>query len=123
MPTFQYTAMDGEGREQKGRVDAQNEQEAATKLKHMGLFATTLTQARGGARTRGGGPARSRPAAKKGTIVLGTPVLKKKKLTTFTRQLATLLSAGQALVRALRTLERQNRKDAASARVIGELGD
>ena len=124
MPTFQYTAMDGEGREQKGRVEAQNEQEAAAKLKHMGLFATTLSQAHGGGgRARGGRPARAKSKPKGGAIVLGTPVLKKKKLTTFTRQLATLLSAGQALVRGLRTLERQNRKDAAAARVIGDLAD
>ncbi len=129
MPTFQYTAMDGQGREQKGRIEASNQQEAASKLKQQGLFATDISgqggAGRGGA-GRGAAGGRKRPAKPKkrgGGMVLGTPVLKKKKLATFTRQLATLLTAGQALVRALRTLERQSQKDPAGARVIGDLAE
>ena len=123
MAMFQYSAMDGQGREQKGRIDAQNEQEAASKLKQMGLFATGIRAASGNRGGRGQAQAKKVVRKKGGGIVLGTPVIKKKKLTTFTRQMATLLNAGQALVRALRTLERQSKKDIGAMRVIGDLAD
>ncbi len=124
MPIYQYTAMDGQGKEQKGRIDAGSEQEAASKLKQMGLFATSISQGR--ARTGKGPQKASGPARKRKSgagMILGTPVIKKKKLMTFTRQMATLLDAGQALVRALRTLERQSKRDIGAAYVIKDLAD
>ena len=127
MPTFQYTAMDGKGKEQKGRVEAGNQQEAAAKLKQMGLFATNIATARTGSPARGGsrgqGKATAKKSSKKGGMLLTPPSIKRKKLTVFTRQLATLLEAGQALVRGLRTLERQAGRDPAVSRVIGDLAD
>jgi len=53
MPRYHYTAMDGRGKEQKGRLEAENEQEAAAKLKQMGLFPTSMSEVRG----RGGAKA------------------------------------------------------------------
>ncbi|MFO7820505.1 MAG: type II secretion system F family protein, partial [Lentisphaeria bacterium] len=126
MPTFQYTAMDGKGQEQKGRIDAGDQQQAASKLKQMGLFATNIMEARGGGAAKKGGKGKAKSggrSAKKGSMMLTKPVIKRKKLVTFTRQLATLLEAGQALVRALRTLERQAHKDPAVAHVIKNLAD
>ncbi|MDT8390783.1 MAG: type II secretion system F family protein [Lentisphaeria bacterium] len=121
MPTFQYTAMDGAGKEKRGKIEAANEQDAGAKLKHQGLFITNISSAKASGKR---GPANKAKGGKKGgAIVLGTPVIKKKKLTTFTRQMATLLDAGQALVRALRTLERQAGKDVAVARVLGDIAD
>jgi type IV pilus assembly protein PilC len=114
--------MDGQGKEKRGRIDAASEQDAGSKLKQQGLFVTQIEQARGkagaAAAKKGAGPKK-----KGGAIVLGAPVIKRKKLTTFTRQMATLLAAGQALVRALRTLERQAGRDVVVSRVIGELAD
>jgi type IV pilus assembly protein PilC len=121
MALYQYTAVDGQSREQKGRIDAATEQEAIAKLKQMGLFISDISAVRGGAKTAGRKAAK--PRRKGGAIILGTPVIKRKKLTTFTRQMATLLDAGQALVRALRTLERQARKDAGTAHVVRDLAD
>ena len=43
----------------------------------------------------------------KGSISIGAPVIKRKDLTVFTRQLATLLEAGLPLIRSLKTLARQ----------------
>lgn len=121
MPTFEYSAMDGQGKEKRGRIEAASEQDAGARLKQQGLFATSISAARSGGAAR---KAKAGGARKKGgAIVLGTPRIKKKKLTTFTRQMATLLAAGQALVRALRTLERQAGRDVAVSRVIGELAD
>ncbi|MFW6414648.1 MAG: type II secretion system F family protein, partial [Verrucomicrobiota bacterium] len=124
MPTFQYIAMDGSGKEQKGRIDASSQQDAASKLKQQGLFATSITEAKSAKKTGGEKAKKNAPAkAKKKPMMLTTPVMKRKKLMNFTRQLATLLDAGQALVRALRTLEKQARKDVASQVIIGELAD
>lgn len=121
MPIFQYTAMDGAGKEKRGKIEASSEQDAGAKLKHQGLFITNISSAKSGGKA---GPKNKKSRAKKGGgMVIGTPVIKKKKLTTFTRQLSTLLEAGQALVRALRTLERQAGKDIAVARVLGEIAD
>lgn len=126
MPTFQYTAMDSDGKQQRGKIDATHRDDAAAKLKERGLFPTSVEEATQ-PRRGGGGATKARRArtggVKGGGIVLGTPVIKRKKLPTFTRQLATLLQSGLPLVRALRTLERQSRKDVAAMRVIGNLAD
>jgi type IV pilus assembly protein PilC len=125
MPTFQYTAMDSDGKQQRGRLDANSRDAAAAKLKDRGLFPTRVEEA--APAKSGGGPRAGRKVGKSsgkgGAIVLGTPIIKKKKLPTFTRQLATLLQSELPLVRGLRTLERQSRKDAGAMRVIGDLAD
>ncbi len=122
MPMFNYKAVDAQQREKSGRIEAANQHEAAAKLKQMKMQPIALKAAseKSGGRA---GP-RTAPARRKGGgMVLGTPTIKKKKLTTFTRQLATLLHSGLPLVRSLRTLERQSRKDVAAMRVIGDLAD
>ena len=125
MPVYNYTAMDGQGKAKKGRIEASNEQQAAAKLKEGGLMPTSLKVTTAG-KTGGGGKTAGRTgggAKKGGGMVLGTPTIKKKKLTTFTRQLATLLHSGLPLMRALRTLERQAKKDVATRQVVGDLAD
>jgi type IV pilus assembly protein PilC len=121
---FTYTAMDGQGKEQRGRIEADSEQDAAARLRQSGLFATSVKEAKAG----GGGPAKAAggaagaAAAKKGGLFAkGGGAIKRKHLTTMTRQLSTLLEAGLPLVRALRTLERQAKDDHTLRRVMGEL--
>ncbi len=125
MPVYQYSAMDAQGKEKKGRLQADNENDANAKLKEQGLFPTSISVARGtDSRAAGGGAAKTKRKKYGGAggIVIGTPKIKRKSLTTFTRQLATLLEAGLPLVRGLRTLERQA-KDIAEKRVIGDIAD
>ncbi len=124
MKQFTYAAMDGQGKEQRGRIDAESEQDAAAKLRQGGLFATSVKEAKSGGgagpgKTAGGGGAR--PAKKGGFFAKGGGTIGRKQLTTTTRQLATLLEAGLPLVRALRTLERQSKADPVLKRVLGEL--
>jgi len=117
MARFQYIAMDGSGKEQKGRIEADTEQEAGNKLKQMGLFPTSIVK-------RGGGKAGD--AGKKGGnlgVGVFAPKIGRKDLTTMTRQMATLLEAGLPLVRALRTLERQARGNIPMQKVIANLAD
>ncbi|MFA5203467.1 MAG: type II secretion system F family protein [Lentisphaeria bacterium] len=129
---FTYTAMDGQGKEQRGKIDADNAQDAASKLKQQGLFPTGISEVKsstpGG--KAGGAPGAGGAAKKAGGFNMsmsfgggGTPVIKRKQLTTVTRQLATLLDAGLPLVRALRTLERQARKDPNLRRAVGDLAN
>ena len=120
MPIFQYTAMDSSGKEKKGKMEAVNEQAVGAALKEQGMFPTSIKEAKASGSTRkssGGGKA---GGAKKGgsmfaklsEIQIGSPVVKKKDLTVFTRQLAILLDAGLPLVRALKTLEDQSKNPA-----------
>lgn len=126
MPYYQYAAMDGQGKEKRGKVEADTENDAASKLKEQGLFPTNIALAKsgGGNKAKGAG---KKTAKKKGggfnmNISFGAPKIRLKLLCTMTRQLATLLDAGLPLVRALRTLEKQS-KDPAMNTVIGDVAD
>lgn len=120
MATFQYTAMDSDGKERKGFLEADNEQEATTQLKQKGLFPTSLVANRAAQGGKG-----AKPGAGGGMgFGFAAPKISRKDLTTTTRQLATLLQAGLPLVRALRTLERQAKGSKPQLnKVLGNLAD
>jgi type IV pilus assembly protein PilC len=113
---FQYTAMDSRGKESKGSIDADSEQDAVNALKEKGLYPTDISEAKGGGKKK-------KKGQKSKSIMLGTPKIKKKALTTFTRQLAVLLDAGLPLVRSLRTLEKQAKKDIALQTIVGDVAN
>ena len=103
MPVYLYTAMDAKGREQKGKINAPNEEQVANELRRKGMFPTSIrvaakAKATAAAKKKGGGGL---------NLNLGPVVIKRKELTVLTRQLAILLGAGLPLIRSLRTLERQ----------------
>ena len=89
MARFQYTAMDSNGKERKGAVEADNEQEATQQLKQMGLFPTSLVLNKAPPLPRAQAGQRRRKPPASGSA----PKISRKDLTT-TRQLATLLEAG-----------------------------
>src|SRR5687767_1107171 len=126
MPKFNYVAMDSRGKETKGTLDVANQNEAISRLKEMGYFPTKVTEAEKPKADKKGKPAAASSGskgAKKGINIripgLGGKV-KSKVLTTFTRQLATLVDAGLPLLRGLRVLEKQER-NATLKRIIGDL--
>ena len=128
MPKFNYVAMDSRGKETKGTLEVANQNEAISRLKEMGYFPTKVMEAEKPKEKGKGKPAAGAPAAggkKKGVNInikipgLGGKV-KAKTLTTFTRQLATLVDAGLPLLRGLRVLEKQE-KHPTLKRIIGEL--
>ena len=118
MATFQYIAMDAQGKEQRGTVDAADRAQAIAAVRAAGLFPSAIGEVKGA-----GGAAAKKPAAKKGSApakkskdikinikmpsFLGGRV-KPKDLTTFTRQLATLVNAGLPLMRCIEVLKKQN---------------
>src|SRR5579871_2044013 len=133
MPKFNYVAMDSHGKETKGTLEVNSQNEAIGRVKEMGLFPTKIVEVervKEKADKKGGKPAAGGKVAAKGkkggagNINIKIPGLsgrvKSKVLTTFTRQLATLVDAGLPLLRGLRVLEKQER-NATLKGIIGEL--
>jgi len=124
MPKFSYVAMDSRGKEQKGTLEVSNQNEAIGRVKEMGLFPTKIVEVD----KEKGDKKAAKPAAagkkKRGSMNIQIPGLggkvKSKVLTTFTRQLATLVDAGLPLLRGMRVLEKQER-NATLRSIIGEL--
>ena len=120
MPRYNYVALDARGNETKGSIEVGSQNEAIGRVKEMNLFPTRITEAdveeKGAKKAKGKTPAKA-PAKKGGkggvNINIKIPFLggkvKPKVLTTFTRQLATLVDAGLPLLRGLRVLEKQER--------------
>jgi type IV pilus assembly protein PilC len=129
MPKYDYVALDQKGNETKGSIDVASQNEAIGRVKEMGLFPTKITEAakaqdKAAKKTAGKSPAKG---GKKGggmNINIRIPGLsggvKPKVLTTFTRQLATLVDAGLPLLRGLRVLEKQER-NVNLKKILGEL--
>jgi len=124
MPAFNYSAVDSQGKEKKGRIEADSENDANSKLKEQGLFPTSVSPAKGGGGGKKGGQKKGGGKGGGGgfNLVIGARKIKAKNLPVFTRQLATLLDAGLPLVRALRTLERQN-KDPLEQQTINAIAE
>jgi type IV pilus assembly protein PilC len=117
MPKFNYVAMDSHGKETKGTLEVNSQNEAIGRVKEMGLFPTKIVEVE---KVKEKGDKKpGRPAAGKGGKKKGMEIkikipgfggrVKSKVLTTFTRQLATLVDAGLPLLRGLRVLEKQER--------------
>ncbi len=134
MPKYSYVAMDARGKETKGTLDVASQNEAINRVKEMGFFPTKIVEVdkekpekksdKKAAKSKAGG----KPGAKKkGAMEIQIKIpglsgrVKSKVLTTFTRQLATLVDAGLPLLRGLRVLEKQER-NVTLRDIIGELG-
>jgi type IV pilus assembly protein PilC len=130
MPKYNYVAMDSRGKETKGVLEVATQNEAITRVKEMGFFPTKIVEVDKEKEKPDKKAAKSaKPVAKgkkkkAGDIQIKIPGLsgrvKSKVLTTFTRQLATLVDAGLPLLRGLRVLEKQE-KNVTLREIIGEL--
>src|SRR6516225_4104587 len=126
MPKYSYVAMDAHGKETKGTLEVGSQNEAIGRVKEMGLFPTRIVEVEK-VKEKSERKAKPGKAGKKGggmNIQIKIPGLsgkvKSKTLTTFTRQLATLVDAGLPLLRGLRVLEKQE-KNATLKGIISEL--
>lgn len=114
MSVFTYSAMDCKGKTMQGTLQVASQSEALQRLKEMGFFPTKVSEIaspspaeraeRHAARL---GLKSGRFKARPSVSTLSRGGLKTRHLTTFTRQLATLLDAGMPLLRGLRLLEEQ----------------
>jgi type IV pilus assembly protein PilC len=95
MATFAFKAMDLTGAKATGEVEAENKQSVADQLKSRGLIVLEIT-AKGGA----------------GQLSLNfMKRIKAQDLTVMTRQLATMVSSGMTILRALYVLEAQTESE------------
>ena len=106
MPTYVYEAVDSRGQRVRSEIEAVSEEEAQSKVRGLGYLVTELKPK--GARTRGKAVAAAMPGAKRKSATIGNSV-SRKLLTTFTRQLSTLISAGLPILRSLRICEELNK--------------
>src|SRR6516225_6917057 len=135
MPKYNYVAMDTHGKETKGTLEVSSQNEAIGRVKEMGLFPTKIVEIdkvkEKPDKKAGGAAPKGKKAGAKGkgkglnvNLNIKIPGLsgrvKSKVLTTFTRQLATLVDAGLPLLRGLRVLEKQE-KNPTLKNIIGEL--
>jgi len=127
---FDYLAMDGDGREMRGSIEAGDEVEAVAKLKTQDLFPIEVWESKGKKDRKAKkvkpakGMAKREQRAASGKASLGKRIataiglidlIRTKQLCTMTRQLSTMLDAGLPLLLSLRTLEEQCGKARAHA--------
>jgi len=111
MATFSYRAMDAQGQEVNGSIEADSVALAISQVRDMGYFPTSVTE------RRARGVAAAAPGKKKtaGAMQINIKIpglsgrVKAKELVQFTRQLATLIDAGLPLLRSLTVLSRQQK--------------
>jgi len=100
MPKYSYEALDKGGKKVKGEIEANSEEVIIERLRGMGFYPTDVK--------------RKKVSAAKldiATLPLLRNIMQRvnsKRLTTFTRQFATLVGAGLPLLRSLRILEDQS---------------
>jgi len=119
MPKYSYVALDAHGKETKGTIEVATQNEAIGRVKEMGFFPTKIVEAEKpqekASRKKSKAAPRPGGGKKRGAMDIQIKIpglsgrVKPKVLTTFTRQLATLVDAGLPLLRGLRVLEKQER--------------
>ena len=119
MPAFNYSAVNGQGDDSTGIVEASDQRQAATLLRAQGLFPVRLEAGAGVKRTE----SHATPVARRTAfpLALFAPV-KERERAAFTRQLGTLLRAGMPLLRGLEVMARQE-KNPVLRRLIGSLAE
>ena len=111
MARFKFTALDSRGKEVLGEIDADTQAAAVARIREKQYFPTKVEELAPG----GAAPAKKGGAKKNGLqMEIKMPKflqggVKAKQLTTFTRQMSTLVNAGLPLMRALRVLQRQEK--------------
>lgn len=103
MPMFSYEALDSQGQVVHGEIEATTSEEAIVKIRGKSYFPTNVKEKT----AKKGRAAAAGPRKRKKTLAFGK--VKTKQLTTFTRQLSTLVDAGLPIVRSLKILEEQQK--------------
>jgi len=104
MPEYKYNAIDRNGAQTTGKIEATNDEQARQKLMARGLMVTSLVGDTGAAAK----PVAAATSAPKKSFSFGSKV-SAEDVTTMTRQLATLIVAGLPLLRALELIHKQER--------------
>ena len=116
MPEYKYSAIDRNGAQTSGKIEAASDEQARQKLMARGLMVTTLASDGGAAKA-----VVTSSAPKKSGFTFGAKV-SPEDVTTMTRQLATLIIAGLPLLRALELIHKQERNPYFKE-VLGNIAD
>lgn len=116
MPEYKYSAIDRNGAQTSGKIEAASDEQARQKLMAKGLMVTTLASDSGAAK-----PVVAAAAPKKARFSFGKQV-SDDDVTIMTRQLATLIVAGLPLLRALELIHKQER-NLAFKEVLGNIAE
>lgn len=106
MPQFAYSAIEPSGREVRGTIEAENGTAVLSKLQSLNYTVVKLEENRGATRAAGGGRSGGR--------------VKLNALVVFSRQFATMVSAGINILKCLDILEAQT-KDPVLKPILGEV--
>ena len=114
MARFKFTALDSKGKEVHGEIEAESQANAVARIREKQYFPTKVEELAGGSAA-----APAKKAGGKGALQMELKMpkflqggVKAKQLTTFTRQMSTLVNAGLPLMRSLRVLQRQEKNAA-----------
>ncbi len=108
MPKFHYIALDQNGQETTGDLDAASEADAINQLRQSGLYPTSVAAEGQGQAAAIKKRAKASAKGKTKAVKVGANAkVKSKTLMIFTRQLATLIDSGLPLLRGLTVLGRQ----------------
>jgi len=116
MPEYKYSAIDRNGAQTSGKIEAASDEQARQKLMARGLMVTTLASDGVAAKA-----VVTSSAPKKSGFTFGAKV-SPEDVTTMTRQLATLIIAGLPLLRALELIHKQERNPHFKE-VLGNIAD
>ncbi len=116
MPDYKYTAIDRNGAQTSGKIEAATDEQARQKLMAKGLMVTTLAANAGASKA-----AATAAAPAKAGFSFGAKVTQND-VTIMTRQLATLIIAGLPLLRALELITKQERNPAFKA-ILGNIAE
>jgi general secretion pathway protein F len=113
MPAFRYKAVDRQGRNKKGSIEADNQPQAVAQLKSKGMIPLEITALSGSKKAESKEPFWNRP--------LMAPRVSKIQIASMARQLATLLGAGMNLESSLQSMSSQGKGPLVS--IIASLKD
>jgi len=127
MPQFTYVALDAQGQQVTGSIEAASQNEAVGQLRQSGYYPTAVDEASKAGRSKSKAITQQKAAApsvgaKSGLQLFKKTTIKSKTLMIFTRQLATLIDAGLPLLRSLTVLAKQE-KDPVLKETIVQLAD
>jgi len=119
MARFKYVAMNSQGQETEGVVDAESQAQAVSMIRSGGLFPTKVIDISGGGGKKGGGKKQAMAGGEKKSGLMNLEIkglnklfggkVKSKQIGVITRQLATLIAAGLPLLRGLKILLKQEK--------------
>ena len=101
MPAFKYSARDREGQTVSGIVTANSQVDAVSDLRNRNLIVVEIRETLTGPKKKGQG------GGLLGSLMKTRPSATKEQVVIFTRQLATMISAGVPLLESLEVLQEQ----------------